>query len=71
MWARSAVNAVTVLVEPDDMVAPLLFVVSREEDGVTGFRFDAHAWHKDRDARKMTRPAGFVLHPEDAWTERE
>jgi len=69
MRARSAAGAVPSLVEPDDMVAPLLFVVSRAADGVNGFRFDANNWHKDRDPRTMTRPAGFVLHPEGAWAE--
>ena len=53
------------------MVAPLLFVVSRAADGVNGFRFDANNWHKDRDPRTMTRPAGFVLHPEGGWSEGE
>jgi 3-oxoacyl-[acyl-carrier protein] reductase len=67
MRARSAASAVPLLVEPDDMVAPLLFVVSRSADGVNGFRFDANNWHQDRDPRTMTRPAGFVLHPESAW----
>jgi 3-oxoacyl-[acyl-carrier protein] reductase len=74
MRARSAAAAVPLLVEPGDMVAPLLFVVSRAADGVNGFRFDANNWHKDRDPRTMTRPpgtrpAGFVLHPEGGWVE--
>src|SRR5882672_2754171 len=34
MRARSAASPVPLLVEPDDMVAPLLFVVSRAADGV-------------------------------------
>jgi len=67
MRARSAASPVPLLVEPDDMVAPLLFVVSRAADGVNGFRFDANNWHQDRDPRTMTRPAGFVLHPASAW----
>lgn len=69
MRQRSAEAAVPLLVEPDDMVAPLLFVVSRAADGVNGFRFDANNWHKDRHPRTMTRPAGFVLHPEGGWNE--
>ena len=32
------------LVEPDEMVPPLLWVVSREADGVNGHRFDANLW---------------------------
>jgi NAD(P)-dependent dehydrogenase (short-subunit alcohol dehydrogenase family) len=67
MRARSAASAVPLLVEPDDMIAPLLFVVSREADAVNGYRFDANAWHQDRDPKTMTRPAGFVLHPEASW----
>jgi 3-oxoacyl-[acyl-carrier protein] reductase len=75
MRARSAAAAVPLLVEPDDMVAPLLFVVSREADGVNGFRFDANNWannwRQGRDPRTMARPAGFALHPEGGWTEGE
>ena len=71
MRARSAAATVPLLVEPDDMIAPLLFVVSRAADGVNGFRFDANNWHPGRDPKTMTRPAGFVLHPEGAWTEAE
>jgi 3-oxoacyl-[acyl-carrier protein] reductase len=68
MRQRSAAAATPSLVEPDDMVAPLLFVVSQAADGANGFRFDANNWHKDRDPETMTRPAGFVLHPECGWT---
>src|SRR3984957_18905767 len=71
MRARSAAATVPLLVEPDDMIAPLLFVVSRAADRVNGFRFDANNWHPGRDPKTMTRPAGFVLHPEGAWTEAE
>jgi NAD(P)-dependent dehydrogenase (short-subunit alcohol dehydrogenase family) len=71
MRARSAASTVPLLVEPDDMVAPLLFVVSRAADGVNGFRFDANNWHKDRDPNEMTRPAGFVLHPERGWSKHD
>jgi NAD(P)-dependent dehydrogenase (short-subunit alcohol dehydrogenase family) len=69
MRARSAASAVPLLVEPDDMVAPLLFVVSRAADGVNGFRFDANNWHDGRNPKTMTRPAGLVLHPEGGWTQ--
>ncbi|MGC1300629.1 MAG: hypothetical protein WA869_36840 [Alloacidobacterium sp.] len=33
------------LVKPDEMVPPLLSVVSREADNVNGCRFDANLWH--------------------------
>jgi NAD(P)-dependent dehydrogenase (short-subunit alcohol dehydrogenase family) len=55
------------LVEPDEMVPPLLYVVSREADKVTGYRFDANAWNANlppaEAAKAASRPAGFVLHP--------
>jgi 3-oxoacyl-[acyl-carrier protein] reductase len=54
------------LVEPDEMVAPLLYVVSHEADRVNGWRFDANAWDAslpaEQAARRAGRPAGFVLH---------
>ncbi len=57
------------LVEPDEMVPPLLFVASREADKVNGYRFDANAWDASlppaEAARRAGRPAGFVLHPQD------
>ena len=55
------------LVEPDEMVPPLLYVVSRDADKVNGYRFDANAWDASlppaEAARIAGRPAGFVLHP--------
>ncbi len=55
------------LVEPDEMVPPLLYVVSREADRVNGYRFDANAWDPTlppaEAAGRAGRPAGFVLHP--------
>jgi NAD(P)-dependent dehydrogenase (short-subunit alcohol dehydrogenase family) len=71
MRARSAASAEKLLVEPDDMVAPLLFVVSSAADCVNGYRFDANNWHSNRDPKTMTRPAGLVLHPEAAWDEEK
>jgi 3-oxoacyl-[acyl-carrier protein] reductase len=55
------------LVEPDEMVPPLLYVVSREADKVNGYRFDANAWNANlppaEAAKAASHPAGFVLHP--------
>lgn len=55
------------LVEPDEMVQPLLYVVSRAADQVNGYRFDANAWDAalppSEAAKRAGRPAGFVLHP--------
>jgi NAD(P)-dependent dehydrogenase (short-subunit alcohol dehydrogenase family) len=58
------------LVEPEEMVPPLLYVVSHEADRVNGYRFDANAWDASlpakEAARRAGRPAGFVLHPPEA-----
>jgi 3-oxoacyl-[acyl-carrier protein] reductase len=55
------------LVEPEEMVPPLLYVVSRAADGVNGMRFDANGWDPSlppaEAARQAGRPAGFILHP--------
>jgi 3-oxoacyl-[acyl-carrier protein] reductase len=49
------------------MVAPLLFVVSRDADKVNGCRFDANTWVADipptDSARRTGRKAGFELYP--------
>ena len=63
----SATGKAPKLVEPDEMVAPLLFVVSTEADQVNGYRFDANTWRHDLDpvesARVTGRKAGFELYP--------
>jgi NAD(P)-dependent dehydrogenase (short-subunit alcohol dehydrogenase family) len=55
------------LVEPEEMVPPLLYVVSRAADQVNGWRFDANLWDvtlaPDEAARRAGRPAGFEMHP--------
>ena len=55
------------LVEPEEMVPPLLYVVSREADRVNGWRFDANLWDTSLPpadaARRAGRPAGFEMHP--------
>jgi NAD(P)-dependent dehydrogenase (short-subunit alcohol dehydrogenase family) len=57
------------LVEPDEMVPPLMYVVSREADAVNGYRFDANAWDASlpagEAAKRAGRPAGFILHPQE------
>jgi NAD(P)-dependent dehydrogenase (short-subunit alcohol dehydrogenase family) len=57
------------LVEPVEMVPPLLYVVSTAADQVNGYRFDALTWDESlppaEAARRNGRPAGFVLHPRD------
>jgi 3-oxoacyl-[acyl-carrier protein] reductase len=63
----SATGKAAKLVEPDEMVAPLLFVVSREADKVNGYRFDANTWMSDvapvDSARRTGRKAGFEFYP--------
>jgi NAD(P)-dependent dehydrogenase (short-subunit alcohol dehydrogenase family) len=55
------------LVEPKEMVPPLLYVVSRDADRVNGWRFDANLWDTSLPpadaARRAGRPAGFEMHP--------
>jgi NAD(P)-dependent dehydrogenase (short-subunit alcohol dehydrogenase family) len=56
-------------VEPDDMVPPLLWLVSAAADKVNGYRFDALTWDASlppaEAARRIGRKAGFELHPLD------
>ena len=67
MRAMSRDGRAARLVEPDEMVPPLLYVVSREADTVNGWRFDANLWDPSlrptEAARRAGRPAGFELHP--------
>jgi NAD(P)-dependent dehydrogenase (short-subunit alcohol dehydrogenase family) len=55
------------LVEPEEMVPPLIYVVSREADAVNGWRFDANLWDASlppaEAAKRAGRPAGFEMHP--------
>src|SRR6516165_6048626 len=58
------------LVEPEEMVPPLLYVVSREADNVNGWRFDANLWDQAlppaEATRRAGRPAGFEMHRQPA-----
>jgi len=69
MRQMSAEGRASRLVEPDEMVPPLLYVVSRAADGVNGYRFDANLWDAalpPADAAKHAgRPAGFEMHPQE------
>lgn len=55
------------LLEPEEMVAPLLWLVSHEADDVNGYRFDANLWDTSlapaEAARRIRRRAGLVLYP--------
>ena len=70
MRAMSRDGRAARLVEPEEMVAPLLYVVSREADRVNGWRFDANLWDTalppTEAARRAGRPAGFEMHPQPA-----
>ncbi len=50
------------LVEPEDMVPPLLYVVSPEADNVNGWRFDANLWDPTLPPVEAARRAGFEMH---------
>ncbi len=54
------------LVEPEEMVPPLIYVVSRAADAVNGMRFDANLWDASlppaEAAKRAGRPAGFEMH---------
>jgi len=66
-WSRE--GRVPRLVEPEEMVPPLLFVVSRAADEVNGYRFDANTWDvglpPEQAARANGVQAGFELHAQD------
>jgi 3-oxoacyl-[acyl-carrier protein] reductase len=80
MRRKSREGSIDRLVEPEQMVPPLLWVVSREADRVNGMRYDAKQWNSDlppaEAARRCGRPAGFALRapldpPTDpAWLSR-
>jgi len=67
MRAASREGRVPKLVEPDQMVPPLRWLVSPAADRVNGMRFDANLWDAAIDpavaARAAGRPTGLVLHP--------
>lgn len=57
------------LIDPAIMVAPLLWLVSTESDGVTGGRFVARLWDESRapaEAAKAAREAPVLREPERA-----
>jgi NAD(P)-dependent dehydrogenase (short-subunit alcohol dehydrogenase family) len=70
MRAMSREGRAPRLVEPDEMVPPLLYVVSPEADTVNGWRFDANLWDSSlppaEASRRAGRPAGFELHAQPA-----
>ncbi|HUC66196.1 MAG TPA: SDR family oxidoreductase [Stellaceae bacterium] len=67
--AASRAGRLPRFVEPEEMVVPLLWLVSAAADRVHGYRFDALTWDRslppEAAARKIARKAGFALHPLD------
>jgi len=65
MRRKSREGSVERLVDPEQMVPPLLWVVSREADRVNGMRYDAKQWDPSlppaEAARRTGRPVGFAL----------
>jgi NAD(P)-dependent dehydrogenase (short-subunit alcohol dehydrogenase family) len=68
MRAMSREGRAPRLVEPEEMVPPLLWVVSPAADNINGYRFDANLWDpslpRAEAARRAGRPAGFEMHPQ-------
>jgi NAD(P)-dependent dehydrogenase (short-subunit alcohol dehydrogenase family) len=67
--AASRAGKLPRFVEPDEMVPPLLWLVSTATDAINGYRFDALSWDKTlppaEAARRIARRAGLELHPLD------
>src|SRR3984893_4640468 len=68
MRAMSREGRAPRLVEPEEMLPPLLYVVSPAADNINGYRFDANLWDPSLPpavaARGAGRPAGFEMHPQ-------
>jgi 3-oxoacyl-[acyl-carrier protein] reductase len=62
MRAMSREGRAPRLLEPAEMVPPLLYVVSRQADHVNGWRFDANLWDASLPPAEAARPAGFEMH---------
>jgi NAD(P)-dependent dehydrogenase (short-subunit alcohol dehydrogenase family) len=52
------------LLDPEAMVAPLLWIVGAAADGVNGVRLDAHAWRSGLPVAEVARRAGLRTHAE-------
>lgn len=69
---KSSQAATPTLLEPDQMVPPLLWLCSRATDNVNGVRVDAWLWDPAlpiaEAAKRASRPIGLVLKPPtDQW----
>lgn len=51
-------SAPETLISPDVMAAPIVWLLSKASDGVTGQRFRANAWNPDQDPAEAARISG-------------
>jgi 3-oxoacyl-[acyl-carrier protein] reductase len=63
------------MMHPDQMRAPVVWLVSSATDGINGMRYDAVAWDASRPAEEQAalhgRPLGFELKPDAAGNRNE
>jgi len=63
------------MMHPDQMRAPVIWLVSNTTDGITGMRYDAVSWNATRPAAEQAvlhgRPLGFELKPKPQGTGAE
>ena len=67
MKAKSRSAASPFLIDPEQMQAPVVWLLSTDADAVSGMRFDAKPWNPDRpaaeEAKRIGWPLGVRLHP--------
>ena len=67
MRARSREAEAAFLIDPLQMQAPIVWLLSADADSVSGMRFDAKPWDASRpaaaEARRIGWPLGVLLHP--------
>ncbi len=67
MRERNRAADVPFLAEPEQMKAPIVWLLSNAADGVSGMRFDAKPWDATRpaaeEAQRIGWPLGVLLHP--------